>query len=214
MKKSLGLFLTTLLLANTLYAQETSTIKTTIDTKQELRRKNPWSFQLDINPLFQFNGSYGVSVIYDVASNVSAEANLAQKNTTVRDYPSLATVTAKIGARSYGLRLNYFPVSTIQAGGVYTSLVASQVSLDSTITADGYYVDSPSYKKELKDEHFSRQVFVGYQFPAPKLDGRVKMTSRVGVGYGNGNKYGIEAGWDKYEIADSALFDASFLFLF
>lgn len=221
MIQRLGLLLSVLLFANTLHAQEasqattlpTSTIKTTIDTKAELRKKSPWSLQLDINPIFQLNGSYGVSVIYDVATNLSLEANANQKITTVRDYPAASTVSAKINANALGLRLNFYPLSSVQAGGFYTSIAASHVNLNSEITAENY-LPSGTLKKDLNDEHTGRQIYAGYQFPAPKLDGRVKMTSRVGVGYGNGNKYAIRAGWNEYDIEDSVLFDASLMLLF
>jgi len=205
MKRSLGMFLFSVFLAKNLYAQ--STITTTIDTS-ESRSKSRFGIQIDLNPLFQFNGGYGFGVSYDLTDKLNTEVSINRKVTTIED-SSGPQASATIAANSTGLRFNYFPFSTIQKGGFYTSLAASTVDVNSEITSSLL----PAVK-ELNDQHIGRQIFAGYYFQPRNTGSSTKLTSRLGAGYGNGNKYIIEQGWNSYEVADSILLDASFLVVF
>jgi hypothetical protein len=205
MKSSLGLFLLTVFLVKNVSAQ--STITTTIDTS-ETRSKSRFGLQIDLNPLFQFNGGYGVGVSYDLSDRLSTEVSMNRKVTTIQDY-SGPQVRATMAASSTGLRFNFFPFSTIQKGGFYTSLAVSAVDVNSEITSSAL----PAMK-ELNDQHTGRQIFAGYYFQPRNTGSSTKLTSRLGAGYGNGNKYVIQQGWNSYEVADSILLDASFLVVF
>lgn len=206
MKTSLFSFIFTVFFANSLMAQ---TVTQTSIIQPPPVDKNPWGFQVDLN-FMRFDGSYGFGVGYDVLEKLSAELSYTHTNFYNKEY-GLYSVSASTIANAYGLRLNYYPFSDVKGGGFYTSATVSQVELGSTIKGESM-LSSASNSKDLKATHIGRQVFMGYHFGANNSRDGFKLTSRAGLGYGSGKSYGIREGWKDYEITDSVLFDASFLF--
>lgn len=206
MKTSFITFIFTLFFANSLFA-ETVTLTSTMESKPVT--KSPWNFQVDLN-FMRFDGSYGFGVGYDLFEKLSAELSYTHTNYHNKNY-GLYSVSADTVANAYGLRLNYYPFANVKEGGFYTSIIASQVELNSTITGESM-LSSVTNSKDLSSSHIGRQMFMGYHFGAKNNRADLKFTSRAGLGYGNGRNYGIREGWKEYEIDDSVLFDATFMF--
>lgn len=204
--KTLSALIFTLLFANQVLAD--SAVQISATQSPTVVKKSPLGLEFNLN-IMRFNGSFGFGAIYDAFKQVSTELSYTHTNSRQDNY-GINRVTADTTANAYGLRLNYYPFSDVTTGGFYATAKVSQVSLTSDITGKSF-LSSNTNKKILSDEHVSHQAFLGWHFSNRQNEG-VKLNSRLGLGYGNGENYGIRQGWKEFEISDSLLVDASFLF--
>ncbi|WP_413290455.1 hypothetical protein [Bdellovibrio sp. HCB337] len=207
MKRSLGFFVVILFMTKSLLAQ--TTVQTTIED-ETIHRKSRFNFMVDLNPLFKFNGSYGISLGYDVSPKLNTEITYDHTNMAHNEYRGLIEIGSETTANALGLRFNLFPFATTNTSGFYTSIAVNRVDLKTRIGAASYAYNINT-SKNLNDQHIGRQIYMGYQFqPKHKGEG-LKLASRIGAGYGNGDEYGVRAGWEEYEIKNSFLFDTMFV---
>lgn len=208
MNKAFSTFILILFLANSLSAQtlETSASETALAPTQ-----TPWGFKIEFN-FMSFNGSYGFGVTYDLMEKLSSEVSYTHTNFYGEDYVA-GNRSFSTTANAYGLRLNYFPFSSVKSGGFYASTTVSAINLNTDISVKPF-LSGTTTKRDLEGQHIGRQVIMGYQFEPKGKKDEIKRTSRIGLGYGNGNSYGIREGWKEYEIADSVFADIALILLY
>lgn len=204
MTRVLGLIVSTLFLTQNLYAQ--TEVQTTIE--KVAPAKSPWDVTVNLTPLFKFNGSFEIGIGYDVANKLNTELFYSRNNMSNTTASGFVLIESSTTASAYGLRLNFFPFSDVKEAGFFTSALLSQVNLKTSATAS---LMGDSLSTGLQGQHVGQQIFMGYQFTPQKTDDRLNITSRVGIGYGNGENYGIRAGWKEYEVRNSVQFEGTFV---
>ncbi|MEK7356131.1 MAG: hypothetical protein AAB250_06755 [Bdellovibrionota bacterium] len=199
-----ALTLAVICVSTSAYAQGESRVST------ELKPKKRVSVELLGAQLILKGGGLGVG--YAVTPKLQTEVNYAIYTLENDPEPSFfgSFYRVKNEFSAIGVRANFYPLASVDAGGWYIGGALAQVNLK-TKTSSSFYGDGAA-----DNAKFGAQGYTGYTFRGGLLRS-ASMLIRLGLGYGVGG--GVQtrtttASGTKTEIKDSGLLDLNIGMMF
>ena len=110
--------------------------------------------------------------------------------------------------QKYGLRLNFTPFNVNTQNGLYLAVGAEHAKVKSEIKSEVLGITDSSFERE--DDSTSAVLAVGWQFFGGSDSSQsVKISGRAGINYGPANKIEYNLAGTRYEVENSASFDAN-----